>query len=130
MFNQLGPGAWVRNDDIENDTQRYFSQCQASLNTLMIAGRCDLPGDATMCSDARGSNETDWAGTLWDFAKVVGVDQLPVVLLLLPDALQLAWDPGSTTINAYNNMRQAANLRFPANGDDFQPRAWPARSQR
>ena len=119
VFNQLGEGAWIDKDDIENDTQRYAAQCQASLDSLMMDGRCNQPGDATMCSDPGGSNETDWAGTLWDFAKVVGVGQLPGVLLLLSDAFQLAWDPGSTTTNAYDNMRQVAGLRFPNNGDDF-----------
>ena len=63
--------------------------------------------------------EIDWAGTLWDFAKVVGVDELPAVLLLLSDAFQLAWDPGSTTPNAYLNMRQAAALRFPTKVNNF-----------
>lgn len=119
VFNELGVGAWVGGDDIETDTQRYLAQCQASLDSLKLAGRCDLAGDATQCSDAGGSNETDWAGTLWDFAKIVGVEQLPTVLLLLSDALQLSWDPGSTTIDAFNNMQQAASLRFPANGNDF-----------
>ena len=79
----------------------------------------DLPGDAMSCADAGASNETDWAGTLWDFTKVVGEDQLPAVRLLPSDAFQLAWDPGSTTIDAYNNMRHAALVRFPNNGIDF-----------
>ena len=119
VFNELGAGAWYRQEDIENDTQRYFAQCQASLDSLMAEGHCGLPGDATMCSNPGGSNETDWAGTLWDFTKVVGIDDLPTVLLLLSDAIKLAWDPGSTTLDAYNNMRHAAILRFPTNGDDF-----------
>ena len=112
--------AWVGDDDIENDTQRFLAQCPASLNTLKVdGGRCDLPGDATSCADAGASNETDWAGTLWDFAKVVGEDQQSAVLLLLSDAFQLAWDPGSTTLDSYNNMRNAAHMRFPNNGIDF-----------
>ena len=119
VFNQFGPGAWVIRDDIENDTQRFLAQCPASLNTLKMNGKCDLPGDATSCADAGASNETDWAGTLWDFAKVVGEEQLRAVLLLLSDAYQLTWDPGSTSIDAYNNMRHAALVRFPANGIDF-----------
>jgi hypothetical protein len=119
VFNQFGPGAWLGKNDIENDTRRYFAKCPGSLNSLVMQGYCGVQGDATMCADAGGSNETDWAGTLWDFAKVVGVDEMPAVLLLLSDAIKLAWDPGSTTIDAYNNMRHAANLRFPANGDDF-----------
>jgi len=119
VFNEAGVGAWVGRDDIENDTQRFAAQCPASLNSLKMSGRCDLPGDATSCADAGASNETDWAGTLWDFAKVVGDDQQPAVLLLLSDAFQLDWDPGSTTIDAYNNMRGAAHLRFPNNGDEF-----------
>jgi hypothetical protein len=85
----------------------------------MDMGKCGQPGDATMCSDPGASNEIDWAGTLWDFGKIVGVDQQAEVLLLLSDAFTLAWDPGSTTTAAYDNMRQAASLRFPANMGDF-----------
>jgi hypothetical protein len=120
VFNQLGPGAWFETEDIENDTQRFQAQCQASLDVLMMNGKCAQPGDATMCSDAGASNEIDWAGTFWDFAKVVGAPQLPGVLILLVDAFNLgAWDPGSTSIDAYNLMLQAAAQRFPANGADF-----------
>jgi len=112
VFNQFGIGAWAGDDDIENDTQRFLAQCPASLNSLKVKGRCGLPGDATSCADAGASNETDWAGTLWDFTKVVGEDQRPAVLLLLSDAFQLTWDPGSTTLDSYNNMRNAALMRF------------------
>ncbi|PRQ09369.1 hypothetical protein [Enhygromyxa salina] len=119
-FNQLEDGAWFITEDVENDTMRYQAQCQASLQKLMDAGRCAQPGDATMCSDAGGSNEIDWAGTLWDFTKVVGQPQLPAVLRLLSDAgMSGGWDPGSTTLNAYNNISQVASQRFPNNGADF-----------
>ncbi len=119
-FNQLEEGAWYQTEDVENDTQRYQARCQTDLDMLMMmAGKCTQPGDATMCSDAGGSNEIDWAGTLWDFTKVGGEAELPGVLLLLVDAFQLTWDPGSTTPDAYTNLLQAASLRFPAQGAEF-----------
>jgi hypothetical protein len=120
VFNRLEPGAWYGSEDIENDTLRYQAQCQASLDSLMEKGLCAQPGDATMCADAGGSNEIDWAGTLWDFSKVVGAPELPNVLTLLLDAFESGgWDPGSVSMNAYDNILQAAFLRFPANGADF-----------
>jgi hypothetical protein len=120
VFNRIEDGAWYFLEDVENDTMRYQVQCQPSLDALMMDGRCVQPGDATMCSDPGGSNEIDWAGTLWDFTKVVGEPELTAVLRLLSDAGQLGgWDPGSTTLDAYNNILQAASLRFPNNGADF-----------
>jgi hypothetical protein len=122
VYNRIEMGAWYeRVEDVENDTQRFQAQCPASLANLLETdeSNCKQPGDATSCNDAGASNEIDWAGTLWDFTKVVGADQLPGVLLLLSDAGNLNWDHGSTTPNAYNNMVQAAILRFPANGVDF-----------
>jgi hypothetical protein len=114
-----GPGAHAGWEDVENDTMRFQSQCPASLDKLLADGLCTQPGDATSCADAGASNEADWAGTLWDFTKVVGVQQLPSVLALLSDAGNGNWDTGSTTPTAYNNILWAAGLRFPANGDDF-----------
>ncbi|PRQ07395.1 hypothetical protein [Enhygromyxa salina] len=120
VFNRLEPGAWFGAEDVENDTQRYQAQCQASLDSLIMKGKCAQPGDATLCTDPGGSNEIDWAGTLWDFAKVVGTPQLSDVLSLLVEAMHSgAWDPGSTTIDAYNTILQAAFQRFPANAGDF-----------
>lgn len=119
VFNQLEDGAWYGTEDIENETNRYQMQCQASLGALMMMGQCQQPGDAMACADPGGSNEIDWAGTLWDFTKVVGSTQTSEVLLLLSDAFLLNWDPGSTTPNAYNNMVQVVSQRFPANGADF-----------
>ncbi|WP_146157176.1 hypothetical protein [Enhygromyxa salina] len=120
VYNQIESGAWFFEEDVENDTQRYQAQCQASLDKLATKGLCQQPGDATMCSDAGGSNEIDWAGALWDFTKVVGASELAAVLKLLNDAgMSGGWDPGSTSIDAYNNISQAASLRFPNNGADF-----------
>jgi hypothetical protein len=119
VFNRVEEGAWYEGEDVENDTRRYQANCQPSLNAMMMMGQCGQPGEATMCADLGGSNEIDWAGTLWDFTKVVGSTEMTEVLLLLSDALQLAWDPGSTTLNAYNNLTQAVSQRFPANGADF-----------
>jgi hypothetical protein len=115
VFNNLEGGAWYHYEDVETDTMRFQAQCQDSLDSLM----CALPGDATACMDAGASNEIDWAGSLWDFAKIVGEPALPDVLALLSEAGQLNWDPGSTTPTAYNNILQAASLRFPKNGSDF-----------
>jgi hypothetical protein len=114
-----GPGAHAGWEDVENDTMRFQAQCPASLAGLFENNDCMLPGDATMCSEPGASNEIDWAGTLWDFTKVVGASELPRVLLLLSDAGALNWDPGSITPNAYNNILWATSLRFPGNGDDF-----------
>jgi hypothetical protein len=120
VFNEFEEGAWYQEEDVESDTMRFQAQCPASLAGLMGKAKCMAPGDATMCSEAGASNEIDWAGTLWDFTKVLGgTSQLPSVLLLLSDAGALNWDPGSLTPNAYNNILWAAGLRFPANGDDF-----------
>jgi hypothetical protein len=120
VYNVLEDGAWLEFDtDIENATQRFQANCQASLDMLIGGGSCMQPGDATMCSQPGASNEIDWAGTLWDFTKVVGASELPNVLLLLSDAGALNWDPGSITPDAYNNILWAAGLRFPANGDEF-----------
>jgi hypothetical protein len=124
VFNELEDGAWFRDGsstkvDVENGTMRFQAKCQASLDELMNLGKCTQPGDATMCTDAGASNEIDWAGTLWDFTKVVGAAELPNVLRLLSDAGQSNWDPGSTTSTAYDNVLWAAGLRFPNNGDDF-----------
>jgi hypothetical protein len=124
VFNELEDGAWFKSEpsvvvDVENHTKRFQAQCQASLDMKMVEGECAQPGDATMCTDAGASNEIDWAGTLWDFTKVVGGSELPNVLRLLSDAGQSNWDPGSTTSTAYSNILQAASLRFPGNGDEF-----------
>jgi hypothetical protein len=124
VFNELEDGAWYKHGafelvDVENDTMRFQAQCQSTLDDQMKAGKCAQPGDATMCTDAGASNEMDWAGTLWDFSKVVGESKLPSVLRLLSDAGQSNWDPGSTTSVAYENVLWAAGLRFPNNGDDF-----------
>lgn len=119
VFNELEDGAWLFDEDVENDTKRFQAQCQASLDMLMKMGKCAQPGDATMCTDAGASNQIDWAGTLWDFTKVVGESKLPSVLRLLSDAGQMNWDPGSTTTTAYQNILWAAHLRFPGNGDEF-----------
>jgi hypothetical protein len=123
VFNELEDGAWFNDqgsaEDVENGTMRFQAQCQASLDSLMEAGDCGEPGDATMCTDPGASNEIDWAGTLWDFTKVVGASEVPNVLRLLSDAGQSNWDPGSTTSTAYDNVLWAAGLRFPNNGVDF-----------
>jgi hypothetical protein len=124
VFNQIEDGAWFRDGadkiaDVENDTMRFQAKCQATLDEQMLNGDCGQPGDATMCTDAGASNEIDWAGTLWDFTKVVGESELPNVLRLLSDAGQANWDPGSTTSAAYNNVLWAAAQRFPNNGDTF-----------
>jgi hypothetical protein len=124
VFNQLEDDAWYRDGpntkvDVENDTMRFQANCQAGLDNKMMMGLCNQPGDATACTDAGASNEIDWAGTLWDFTKVVGESELPNVLRLLSDAGQSNWDPGSTTPTAYDNILWAASLRFPNNGDDF-----------
>jgi hypothetical protein len=123
VFNELEDGAWFNDqgsaEDVENDTMRFQAKCQAALDGQMTDGFCGQPGDATMCTDPGASNEIDWAGTLWDFTKVVGESELPNVLRLLSDAGQSNWDPGSTTSTAYDNVLWAAGLRFPNNGDDF-----------
>jgi hypothetical protein len=124
VFNELEDGAWFTAEpkvsiDIENDTMRFQKKCQATLDELIKSGKCTQPGDAKTCMDPGASNEIDWAGMLWDFAKVFGKSELPKVLRLLSDAAQLNWDPGSTTSTAYVNILQAANTRFPGNGDEF-----------
>jgi hypothetical protein len=119
VFNRLEEGAWYDGMDVENGTMRFQAGCPASLAMLKMDNKCLQPGDATDCADAGASNEIDWAGTLWDFTKVVGAQQLPSVLALLSDAGNLNWDTGSTTPAAYNNILQAAGLRFPGNGDEF-----------
>jgi hypothetical protein len=109
------PGAWFQSEDVDGDTQRFAANCQAALDTLMCAG----PDDAMSCDDAGGANEIDWAGTLWDFLRVVGEDELPGVLLLLSDTLAGAWDPGSVSTDAYDDVLNSVDVRFPNNVQDF-----------
>jgi len=120
VFNDIEPGAWLLGEDVENDTNRFTAFCPINLSVHMTDGKCGMPGDATSCADLGAANSFDWTGTLWDFAKIVGDAGVPGILSLLPDVLQdPKWDPGSTTMTAYNRILTAAAARFPMNGVDF-----------